>query len=206
MARKRRPGGGRKPASSSGAAKHFNTRIAPDVRRRLEQEAERNNRTLSREIESRLRESVEFPDYVRKRFGNQLNYALAHYVAEAAKGIDLRTGKSWRNDAYSGQALRMCVDIILRHVTNDGPIDIPEPVRQSAEAFARAVPQAPPEQIEFYKSPAGAGQSVALGLIDQLQMLDTPPPNQPGVYYADHIHLMPKLGKLLRVRKERDKS
>ena len=57
MARKRAPGGGRKPRGEAPAV-HFNTRIAPEIRRRLERDAERNKRSLSREIELRLAELV----------------------------------------------------------------------------------------------------------------------------------------------------
>jgi len=54
MARKRgRPRLGKK------ASDHFNTRLDPRIKRKLERAAKRNDRTLSKEIQERLRASVE---------------------------------------------------------------------------------------------------------------------------------------------------
>jgi len=55
MARKRAPGGGRKPAGEfKGKSATITTRVTPATRAALEQAASANGRSLSQEIESRL--------------------------------------------------------------------------------------------------------------------------------------------------------
>ena len=58
MAGKRAAGGGRKPKGPfKGKTETLTTRITPELRRGLQLEADRNSRSLSQEIELRLRYS-----------------------------------------------------------------------------------------------------------------------------------------------------
>src|SRR5262249_47576826 len=106
MARKRAPGGGRKPRGA-GPAVQFNTRISPEVRRQLELVAKRNGRSLSREIEVRLRQSLAFEkewEGIHKH-----HHALARLVSIAARDVEgfIRPpDKSWRDDVFAARALR----------------------------------------------------------------------------------------------------
>src|SRR5262245_45161863 len=197
MARKRKPGGGRKPGSAAGPAVHFNTRIAPEIRRRLEQEAKRNKRSLSQEIEFRLKDSFDFPEWVQKQFGENHHYALAYLVARIAIGVESKTdGRCcWRKDPFTGKALRAGIDLILQRVIPEGPIEIPLAVKQSAKNLAGLWP---PEQIAFYNTPEGVGASIALGLLTQLTTTDVPPINHPSnVRYADSYYVMPRMREYL---------
>src|SRR5262245_51272001 len=124
MARKRAPGGGRK-SRGSGPAVHFNTRIAPEIRQRLVQEAERNERSLSLEIENRLKNSLEFPKWVQKNFGENHNAALARLIARAADGVESVTGgRCWLEDPFTAHALRACIDLLLRQLIPEGAMEI----------------------------------------------------------------------------------
>lgn len=59
----------------------LSTRISPELRSRLEAEVERNGKTLSREIEHRLRRSFTEDDQISEAFGSRRNYALMRAIS-----------------------------------------------------------------------------------------------------------------------------
>jgi len=188
MARKRGPGAGRKRIGKEPAV-HFNTRIDPEIRQWLEQEAERNKRSLSQEIARRLRDSVDLGKQ-QKQKGPPA--ALGRLIAHLASGVERATGgRRWRNDAFTGEALRTAIDVVLQRLIPTGPIEIPETVKQNAEALARTFPA---EQVKFYTTPEGVGRRLALGLLDQIEIAERPPLNAPSnERYSDSFYLLPRL-------------
>jgi hypothetical protein len=188
MAKKRAPGGGRKPRGQ-GPAQHFNTRIAPEVRHRLVQAAKRNDQTLSSEIERRLRESLE----VEERWGGDHHYALARLVTNAAQRIERSAGKRWLDDAFVAQALRAVVLIILNRLMPDAPLQTPESVKKSTANFAAHLP---PEQAAFHNTPEGFGSAIAGSILYELETYEAPATDRPShIHYAENFFLMPRIRK-----------
>src|SRR5258708_33251456 len=87
--RQRAPGGGRKPLGASKKTKTFATRIKPEIFTALKREADRSERSLSQEVEIRLRESLELPAKLQKDWGAEHVEALARLVSEI-----VRTGET----------------------------------------------------------------------------------------------------------------
>jgi hypothetical protein len=162
----KRKGAGRKPKPVDEKQVAILVRVKPEIRRRLDREAARNHKTLSREVSIRLEQSLDFHKSMQQKFGN--DEGLARLVAKAATGIDLTTGKRWQTDAFAGQALLACVSFLLRHQIPAGPPKVPEEVKRRAETFARAA-NLPRDRVEFECSPEGVGSSVAKSVLYQLE-------------------------------------
>jgi hypothetical protein len=78
--RKRAPGAGRKPKGEfTGKSATITTRIRPDTRDALEKVARANRRSLSQEVEFRLRAGLLSTDAQRR------NQALTHSIARMAE-------------------------------------------------------------------------------------------------------------------------
>jgi hypothetical protein len=69
----------------------LSTRISPELRSRLEAEVESTGKTLSREIEHRLRRTFIEDDKIEAAFGGRQNYALMKVIAMVLE--------SWHNPA-----------------------------------------------------------------------------------------------------------
>ena len=120
-ARKRAPGAGRKPRGE-GPAQHLTFRLAPEVRQQLELEAKRNNRTLSHEVELRLRASVAMP----ARQGDRQSRALAYLVGQIATVFQAADRKddtpefNWRSDPFDFVALKSAIAQLLDRLAPKG--------------------------------------------------------------------------------------
>jgi hypothetical protein len=207
MARKRAPGGGRKPQGEfTGKTASLTTRIRPRVREGLEREAQRNGRSLSQEVERRLTDSLEMPQRIERGWGPPHVQALARLVARAVRTIEGSTGRRWRDDAFTGQAARAAINILMEHLVlvPDGALEIPEEVERSAQATARILP----DRLEFYRHPEGVASAVALGLLSQLEAHEEPPPlNHPkDEHYSDAYYLMPRLRKDLGFKSKKEEG
>jgi TraY domain-containing protein len=120
MARKRAPGGGRKPRGE-GPAVHFNTRIAPEIKRRLERDAKRSGRSLSREIELRLADAIKNAPEA----GDQTR-ALAYLITQAARiaqTAERRPGTApfdWRRNRFDFETFKTAVVHLLDRLAPAG--------------------------------------------------------------------------------------
>jgi TraY domain len=141
MARKRAPGGGRKPRGV-GPAVHFNTRIAPDVRRRLERDARRNGRSLSHEIEVRLTDSIrEAPA------ADVQTRALCYLISQVAEigrvvGLERSSGSefNWRTNRFDFEAFRAAIAHLLDRLAPTGEIEASRyPLFETSEAMGRSI-------------------------------------------------------------------
>jgi hypothetical protein len=119
--RKRAPGAGRKPRGE-GPAQHFTTRLAPEVRQQLQLEAQRNNRTLSHEVELRLRASVAMPARQADRQSRALAYLVGQIVTifRSADRQENTSEFNWRADPFDYAALRSAIVQILDHLAPPG--------------------------------------------------------------------------------------
>ena len=147
MARRRRPGGGRKPRGEfSGKSAVFSTRITPQTRKQLDRAAADNDRSLSQEIEHRLRESF-YPDQKRPARIR----ALGEMVKLTAEIIEQATGAAWLADGFTAGSLRHALDFLIDHfgpVRADQATEVPARVEEMASVM-------PPPLGEGYRRPIG---------------------------------------------------
>jgi hypothetical protein len=131
MPRKRALGAGRKPRGPiKGKSDTFTTRITPDLKMALEQEAGRNSRSLSQEIELRLRHSIKQPKRRENAMGASPHADLGIIVAQLAAGVTRITGENWRKGAFSFEALRSAVEFALSQLAPMGQVKVPPAVEQ----------------------------------------------------------------------------
>src|ERR1700726_3121392 len=67
----------------AGKSSVFSTRIRPDLRQKLEQGAKQSGRSLSQEVEHRLRRSFVEDDKIADAFGDRRTYRLMRIMSDA---------------------------------------------------------------------------------------------------------------------------
>src|SRR5262245_31885794 len=98
---KRAPGGGRKPTGPfKGKSSTLSTRITPETRAELERSARENERSLSQEVEFRLRA------FTRQNKGPSHVRALLDALSLLVAVLEGRTGKSCLEDSFTAEAVR----------------------------------------------------------------------------------------------------
>jgi hypothetical protein len=141
----------------------------PDTRVGLEQSARAGKRSLSQEIERRLRESlssdVRRPDHIR---------ALGELVKLTAENLEQITGTSWLTDPFTAEAVRHAIDQVLSHFAppQSAKGKIPTRIEQIASAM-------PTEIAEAYRRPVALAVIQATGLtawVESAQQVE--PPNE----------------------------
>jgi hypothetical protein len=159
--RKRRPGAGR-PAGGEfpGKSATFTTRLQPETRRALDAAAKASGPrgSVSAVAERILKAGLEKPS------GEPRNTALAAAVALLTKNTEAATGQSWREDQWTGMALRYAVEALLFHFapTPEGTPAVPSAIDEAASKM-------PPEFAERFRKPAGLGHMLAYNLINELE-------------------------------------
>lgn len=80
----------------------FSTRIRPELRKQLVESAGKNNRSLSQEVEHRLRDSFLEDEKIENRFGSRKNYAIMRTMASLAESmINIKNRNAdWVEDPY----------------------------------------------------------------------------------------------------------
>jgi hypothetical protein len=194
MARK-----GRKPQGEyAGKSAVFSTRITPKLRAALECEAERSKRSLSQEVEWRLRQSIEQAEKLERIWGEPRNRALAQIVSRLARGVEAFTGASWREDAFTFLALKSAIEVVLSQLRPAPPATLPVRIEQMAELES--------PHSEQLRSPGGVGSAVGLGLWGQVEITDEPPMDHAGnTAYAGEFYAMPQIRRDLGLKKGNDK-
>lgn len=93
----------------------LSTRIRPDTRAAIQAAADASGRSLSQEIEMRLRRSLDFDVKIADAFGDRRFYALMRIVATAMSLIENPTnkGKSFLDDPYSFDQAVHTVNAVL---------------------------------------------------------------------------------------------
>src|ERR1051326_1432381 len=82
-------------------SKVFSTRLRPDTLDALKVAAEKSGRSLSQEVEHRLRRSFDFDGKVSDAFGDWSIYSLMRMIATAmTASFNPKTGASWADDPY----------------------------------------------------------------------------------------------------------
>jgi hypothetical protein len=123
MARKRAPGGGRKPKDRyGGRASPLSIRMTDEMRARLEASARhrKGGISLSEEILFRIRSSIDRErDEKRDPASRALCYLLAETIAAVAS---VTAGPNWRSDPYAFQSIKLAFSLVLDDVRPPGEI------------------------------------------------------------------------------------
>jgi hypothetical protein len=123
----------------------------------MKRAAQKSGRSLSQEVERRLDDSVR-----NERDRRSDVRALAEAIAIVTEKVELATGKQWLQDAFTGDALRGGIEVLVRHFAPHGARVIPPNVE---EAAARMLPKA----TERDRSPTRVGEIEALKVITMIE-------------------------------------
>jgi hypothetical protein len=112
----------------AGKSSVFSTRIRPDLRRKLEQAAKKSRRSLSQEIEHRLRGTVVEDEKISERFGDRRTFLLMQMMAMAIrfKGDDNRPG-AWLENPDDFEIAIAAALLVLEAVRPRGAVDPDNP-------------------------------------------------------------------------------
>ena len=207
--RKRAPGGGRKPQGEyANRTASFTMRMSRELRDRLDQEVDRSGWALSQEVEHRLRQSLDWPIEIQKKWGPPHIKALAQLVSRAARAVEtgvgvnplsmaLNDGLAWHRNGFTHAALTTAVNAILEHFKPPQEFSVPKAVEDRSALFARVNPG---HSAERYCTPEEVGLAYAGGLIDQLITMELPPLDKPSnEIYAEEYSVMPQIQKDLGI-------
>jgi hypothetical protein len=179
MTARRKPGGGRKPKGEfRGKAATFTTRITTETRQALERAAEKNNRSLSQEVERRLSDSIQ-GDVSRDR--QRHIRALGEVFMLMVQGIERRTGHRWSDNAFTAESIRHGLNLLISHF---GPRDKPA----LPEKLKHAAANLPPELALHYREPAQIGLSEAGAVITMVER-----------WRSDDVSDISKRAKILKI-------
>jgi TraY domain-containing protein len=132
----------------------FSTRIRPDLRASLEAAKNRSGRSLSQEVEHRLRRSFIEDEKIADLFGSRENYFIMRIVALAMQyaRIPFRGGKhrDWLRDPLNFEVVVRTVNNVLDSIRPAGSVDYQDPSRTAAlaEFVTKQIPAAIWDQIQ----------------------------------------------------------
>lgn len=176
----RNPSRGRPPKGEHrGKSATFSTRITPELRSALEYAAETSGRSISQEVETRLRLSFDAElqrgqrDKLIEAFGGEESFALFVVLSMFIQSIEIKTGRPWHADRYTYEQVAAGAAFILDSFAPDG-----EPT--------------PPEGLRW-KHDTPLHLASALGVLDQIQLAQVPrkmphvTPDGNSVTFSDQV-------------------
>src|SRR5205809_413957 len=114
MSRKRAPGAGRKPQGEfSNKRAMLATRVTMETRKALDAAARNSGRSLSQEVEHRLRDSLKVSDRAHRQPESE---ALAYLVRRLAEIISLISKRRWHRNRWCIETLKFAVTKLLDEV------------------------------------------------------------------------------------------
>jgi hypothetical protein len=117
MSRKRAPGGGRKPQGEfSSKSAQLATRVTFETRKALDAAAKKSGRSLSQEVERRLRDSLKSSA---KAARDRPTAALAYLVTRLAELINAISKRPWTSNRWCIETLKFAVTTLLDQVPAD---------------------------------------------------------------------------------------
>jgi hypothetical protein len=160
MARKKRkPGGGRKKLPPDRARSAMLTaRVYPDLKADLERACERSGKTLSDEIEERLRRSFSKRE---DAFGDDRTRWFALLVARLATRINGRLGLHWRDDRWAYEALLAGIPALLSMMAPKGEAKMPGMIADQIGLYEH---DGLPEYADLFRTPKAFGAFTAFDL------------------------------------------
>ena len=177
--RKRRPGGGRKPAGPiSGKTANFSTRITAETRAAMDAEAAKTGRSISQVAEELLGLGLlEKRDREQKQNPTE---ALLYLIRQLAEKSDLPspTGKTfkWHSDRFICQALGVAVSHLIEHLRPGEESDIREHFAKGADVH--------PLYKNILSSPELWGNHVFLGVWNDLCSVAPPSQSEVGIAFG----------------------
>jgi hypothetical protein len=156
--RKRAAGGGAKPKGPfKGKSMTLTTRITPETREELERTAAEKGRSLSQEVEYRLRS---FAGQSRKAPHIR---SLADAVSLIASRIEQRTGRRFLDDPFTASAVRHLISGFLSRISpaSTGTTPIPPDIEKYAAKM--------PSLGQAVKSPVALAELEAEALIYDIE-------------------------------------
>jgi hypothetical protein len=173
MARKRAPGGGRKPKGATAMRSQLTVRMPDDMRAELEAAARRRDHTISDELLWRLRASFA-RDYEERR--DPAILALTFLIARLAEYIHLRLPfpMKWHENPFMFQAFKLGITKVLDAFAPSGEIESPYKDNPEASAGRRQNLQ---RLADTRRTPEDAAQAAADRVLELLF--------EPQVYLED---------------------
>ena len=115
----------------------FSTRLRPDTKKALEKSAQKSGRSLSQEVEHRLRRSFDEDQDLFERFGGRQNYALMRMIGAATNIVwnPLDPDKSWLEDPYVFQQTVNAMNAILEAFRPEGDPKLVNPAKPNDDMF-----------------------------------------------------------------------
>jgi hypothetical protein len=116
----------------------INIRFAPGLRAQLDAARQVDGRSLSQEIETRLRLSLEAPEKEKEKFGGPTNNWLLRIIANQIKTVERFAGdKRWWEDVYTFNQVQLLVDTFLEFFRPDGEEIVPDSLARWEESLGR---------------------------------------------------------------------
>jgi Arc/MetJ-type ribon-helix-helix transcriptional regulator len=164
--RERRPGGGRKRDGEFAKTTNFQARIDAETSRALDEAVKAGRwRSRSELAEYLLKQGLKKPDAAVH------NISLGVAVALLADRAESGTGKGWRNDPWTGMALRSAVEILLFRFAPPSEESPPTPA-----AIEEAAARRPPGFAKWFGTPENYGLLIADNLVLEIEQA-VPPVN-----------------------------
>jgi len=161
--RKRAPGAGRPPKGEFAVmTEGLSIRIPVETRRRLEEVAGRNGRSLTQEVVRRLEDSMAAPPHIQ---------ALGKMIMDMALAAEVSAQKRWVDDPFTSSAVASAVQgFVYRIRPWRLPPDKPDAVPKALEAKAKSAEGSHPGSniAEQYRTAWGLGTSVMEGALLKL--------------------------------------
>jgi hypothetical protein len=112
--------GPRPKGEYAGKSSVFSTRIRPDLRKRLEKAAKTSGRSLSQEVEHRLRRSFVEDDKIADAFGDRRTYRLMRLMSDAIQ-LSQNNAENWLDDPYRFRVALAAMRSVVEAIQPDTP-------------------------------------------------------------------------------------
>jgi hypothetical protein len=165
MARKRKPGAGRKPRGPyRGNSEMLGVRVRPEIRADLEQISKERGWSLSQAVQLAIQ------SWIRYRRG-PCGPALVSAIFKVVEQVKAETGESLE-DSFTATAARLAINALMVHVwpppLGNKPAAVPVHVKRRVAQEA-AEGKLPPELQAFECTPAGVARKVAGYVITRIE-------------------------------------
>ncbi len=188
MVIKRAKGRPRKEARKA-KTKHINTRVLPAIEEALAEAAEARGCSKSRMIEIVFNEYFQggTKDKTRARIlSSSASQAAADIVAFVATEIEIRTGRTWRNDRFSFEAFSAALSQVFAGIAPEGTPSAPQAILDA--------------RMKHWDKPEGLADSVAGPILFRLHPacdLTDRPEDDIRTKHADEYYLFPHIRQAL---------
>jgi hypothetical protein len=159
MARKRAPGGGRKPVGPTAARAQLSVRMPDDLRAELEASAAKRGRSLTQEMLWRLRVSLNRERIDRQ---DQVMRAYCFLFTDLAEKLHFRQEGKWHRNPFTFRAFKLAVGKLL---------DALDPPGEAKSPFVKLKDSDEPlhqQLVEWFKTPESAATHAAALTLENL--------------------------------------